>query len=77
MKKKRVVGIKAVRKGYCNPNCKRMLRSKIKEARLTDGRDERLVKLREAQTLALQYTEQGLLSAEKCTKLLIEIGQLR
>ncbi len=76
MKKKSLVGIKAVRKGYCDPNCKRVLRSKVKEARLTD-RGERLVKLREAQTLALQYTEQGLLSAEKCTKLLIEIGQLR
>ncbi len=77
MKEKRAIGIKAVRKGYCDPNCKRVLRSKVKEARLTDCHDERFVKLREAQALALQYAEQGLLSAEKCTKLLIEIGQLR
>ncbi len=76
MKEKRIVGIKAVRKGYCDPNCKRVLRSKVKAAQLA-GEKERLSILREAQTLALQYTEQGLLSAEKCTKLLIEIGQLR
>ncbi len=51
MKKKRLVGREAVRKGYCDPNCKRVLRNKVKEARLTDH-GERLVKLREAQTLA-------------------------
>lgn len=76
MKKEKTVGVKAVRKGYCDPECKRILRSKIKAAQLADeqGRHDGL---REVQSLAIQYTHQGLLSAEKCSLLLMEIGFLR
>lgn len=76
MKKVKTVGAKAVKKGYCDPECKRILRGKIKAAQLSD-KQGRLDGLREAQNFAIQYTQQGLLSAEKCSMFLIEIGFLR
>lgn len=76
MKNEKTVGVKAIRKGYCDPECKRILRNKIKAAQLADeqGRHDGL---REVQNLAIQYTQRGLLSAEKCGMLLMEIGYLR
>lgn len=76
MKKEKSVGAKAVRKGFCDPECKRILRSKIRSAQLAD-RQGRLDGLREVQRLAIRYTQQGLLSAEKCGMLLMEIGYLK
>lgn len=76
MKKGKAVGVKAVRKGYCDPECKRILRSKLKAAQLSDE-PGRLDGLREVQSLAIQYAKQGLLSAEKCSMFLMEIGFLR
>lgn len=73
---KRQSGVKAIRKDYCDPECKRMLRSKIKAAQLANeqGRHDGL---REVQNLAIQYTQQGLLRAKKCSMLLMEIGFMR
>lgn len=36
MKNEKTVGVKATRKGCCDPKCKRILRSKIKAAQLAD-----------------------------------------
>lgn len=76
MKKRKTVGAKAVRKGFCDPQCKRILRSKIKAAQLADAQGRR-DGLREVQRLAIGYTQQGLLSAEKCGLLLIKTGYLK
>lgn len=76
MKNEKSVGAKAIKKGYCDPKCKRILRSKIRAAQLSDEQG-RLDGLREVQNLAIQYTQRGLLSAEKCSMLLMEIGFMR